>query len=358
MLPAPLRPTGAQADVSADLARLNAHLQRDPPAPMYLLAGQEPLLLMEAADAVRAAARRHGYEERTVLEAGEKKFDWGSLAAASQQGSLFGGGRKLIDLRLPSGKPGREGAPVLIAAAQARNPDVIVLITCMEWGKAWAKAAWVDAVAGAGWYVPVWPVRRDQLPGWIAGRARSRGLDLAADAVDLLSLRTEGNLLACAQEIDKLVLLGHSGAMTAADLENLLAEQARLDVFALGEAAMAGDTLRALRVLRSLRAEGEMPVPVVSWLGGQVELLARVGHAHSRGQPIRQALRAERVWDSRMAMYEDALRRLGAAGIRRGLQRVAQLDRVAKGQEPGDAWLLLERLVLILTAAGRGRRAA
>ncbi|MCK9488866.1 MAG: DNA polymerase III subunit delta [Xanthomonadales bacterium] len=343
---------------AANLSQLHTHLKRDPPASIYLLAGQEPLLLQEAADAVRAAARRHGFDERTVLEADEKKFDWGSLAAASQQGSLFGTGRKLIDLRLPSGKPGREGAPVLIAAAQARNPDVIVLITCMEWGKVLAKAAWVEAVASGGWYVPIWPIKRDELPDWIAARARSRGLDLAADAVDLLALRTEGNLLACAQEIDKLLLLGESGALTAARLEGLLAEQSRLDVFALSDAVMAGDTLRALRVLRSLHAEGELPVPVLSWLGGQVELLARVGHAHSRGQPIRQALRTERVWDSRMAMYEGALRRLGAAGIRRGLQRVAQLDRVAKGQAPGDAWLLLERLVLILTAAGRGRRAA
>lgn len=344
--------------MSAELARLNAHLQREPPAPMYLLAGQEPLLLLEAADAVRAAARRHGFDERTVLEAGETSFDWGRLAEASQQGSLFGGGRKLIDLRLPSGKPGREGSAALVAASQAANPDVIVLITCMEWGKAWAKAAWVEAVASVGRYVPIWPVRRDDLPGWIAARARSRKLDLAADAVALLAERTEGHLLACAQEIDKLVLAGSSGTITAAALEDRLAEQLRLDVFALSDAIMAGDTLRALRVLRSLRAEGEATVPVLYWLGGQVELLARVGHAHSQGRPIRQALRAERVWDSRMGVYENALRRLGAGGIRRGLQLVAHLDRVAKGQETGDAWLLLERLILILTAADRGRRAA
>lgn len=344
--------------MAADLARLAAHLKREPPAPVYLLAGQEPLLLLEAADAVRAAARRHGFDERVVLEAGESGFDWSGLAAASQQGSLFGGGRKLIDLRLPTGKPGRDGSAALVAACQAANPDVVLLITCTQWGKEWARAAWVEAVSAAGWYVPVWPLGRAELPGWIAARARSRGVDLAADAVELLALRTEGNLLACAQEIDTLVLRGQAGPVSADVLEGLLAEQARLDAFALSEAVIAGDSRRALRALRSLRAEGEAPVRVMGPLGSQIELLARVGHAHSRGQPVHQALRQERVWQRRMAMYENALRRLGAAGCRQGLLRLAELDRVAKGQAPGDPWLLLERLVMVLTHGGFARRAA
>lgn len=342
---------------SARLEQLHAHLERDAPAPVYLLAGQEPLLLLEAADAVRAAARRHGYSERNVLEADGSSFDWGTLAASAQQGSLFGGNRKLIDLRLPGGKPGKDGAEALKAYAAQPSGDSLLLVTCTQWGKAW-ETAWVDAVAAAGWYVPVWPLKRHELPRWISGRARSRGLSLDDDAIAMLAERTEGNLLACAQEIDKLVLSGESGRMAAQRLDALLTEQSRLDVFALSDAVLAGDTVRALRVLRGLRAEGEAAVPILGWVGGQLELLARVADGALEGRSVAQALRSERVWDSRLPLYEGALSRLGRGGVRRALLAFARLDRMSKGQEHGEVWLEMERLVLNLTGAGRRRRVA
>lgn len=342
---------------SARPAQLYAHLKREPLAPMYLLAGQEPLLLLEAADAVRAAARAQGFLEREVLEAGESHFDWGSLAAATQQVSLFGDSRKLIDLRIPTGKPGKDGAEALKAYAARPASEAVLLVTCMQWGKAF-ETAWVDAVAARGWYVPVWPVKRAELPGWIAARARERGLALDDDAVAMLAERTEGNLLACAQEIEKLMLLAKGGRIDGRGLDALLAEQSRLDIFALSDAVLAGETTRALRVLRSLQAEGESPVPIVGWLGGQMELLARVLDGEVEGRSIVQGLRAERVWDVRLPMYEGALARLGRPGVRRALVAFARLDRIGKGQEPGDPWLELERVVMTLSGATRRRRAA
>lgn len=342
---------------SARPAQLYAHLKREPLARVYLLAGQEPLLLLEAADAVRAAARAQGFAEREVLESGESHFDWGALAAATQQASLFGDSRKLIDLRIPTGKPGKDGAEALKAYAAQAAADAVLLVTCTQWGKAF-ETAWVDALAARGWYVPVWPVKRGELPGWITARARDRGLTLDDDAVAMLAERTEGNLLACAQEIEKLSLLAKNGRIDGSSLDVLLAQQSRLDIFALSDAVLAGETARALRVLRSLHAEGESPVPITGWLGGQVELLARVLDGAVEGRSIGQGLRTERVWDARVPMYESALARLGRPGVRRALVAFARLDRIGKGQEAGDPWLELERIVMTLSGATRRRRAS
>lgn len=344
----------------ARLEQLAPHLEREPLAPVYLLAGQEPLLLLEAADAVRAAGRRQGFAERIVFEAGESGFDWDSLAGSACQGSLFGGDRRLLDLRLPGGKAGKDGSEALQAwAAQAAgNPDTVLLVTCMQWGKEFEKPAWVAALAAVGWYLPVWPVRRHELPRWIGARARARGLALAPGAVALLAERTEGNLLACAQEIDKLVLLGESGTVDLARLDTLLAEQSRLDVFALTDAVLLGDPVRALRILRSLRAVGESPVPLLGWLGSQVELLARLAQADADGQSLAGIFKAERVWDSRQEQLRGAVARVGARAARAALASLARLDRQAKGQERGEVWIELERLAVDLARSRPARRLA
>ncbi len=341
----------------AKLEQLYRHLDSEPLAPAYLLAGQEPLLVIEAADAVRAAARRHGHDEREVLDADDKSFDWGRLLAVGQQGSLFGGSRKLIDLRLPTGKPGKDGAEAFATFMASASSDNVLLVTCMEWSKK-HEGAWVETLSAGGWYVPVWPIKRDELPGWIGARARRHGLSLSPDAVQLLATRTEGNLLACGQELEKLVMLGEQGNIDATRLDALLVEQSRLDQFAFSDAVLAGDAPRALRILRNLHAEGEAAVPVISWLGGQVDVLVRVAAAVDRGQSTRQALGAERVWANKMGLYETALRRLAPASLRRALSMLAVVERVAKGQERGDAWVLLERLVLVLAGTGRRRAAA
>lgn len=341
----------------ARLEQLYRHLDGERLAPAYLLAGQEPLLLIEAADAVRAAARRHGHDEREVLDADDKSFDWGELLAVGQQGSLFGGSRKLIDLRLPTGKPGKDGAEAFATFMASASGDNVLLVTCMEWSKK-HEGAWVETLSAGGWYVPVWPVKRDELPEWIAARARRHGLSLTRDAIALLAMRTEGNLLACGQELEKLVMLGEQGNLDADRLDALLVEQSRLDQFAFSDAVLAGEAPRALRILRNLRAEGESTVPVISWLGGQVDVLVRVSTAVDRGQSARQALGAERVWANKMGLYETALRRLAPANLRRALSLLAVVERVAKGQERGDAWVLLERLVLVLAGTGRRRSAA
>lgn len=342
---------------SIRLDRLQAQLRGDALAPAYLLAGQEPLLLLEAADTVRAAARRLGFAEREVLEAGESGFDWGALAASSRQGSLFGGNRRLIDLRLPGGKAGKDGSEALQAWARApADPDTVLLVTCTQWGREWEKPAWVPALANLGVYVPIWPLKRADLPRWIAERARQRSLLLDEQAIDLLAGRTEGNLLACAQEIDKLVLLGETGHVDGRRLDALLAEQSRLDVFALTDAAFAAEPLRALRIARSLRAEGESPVPMLGWIGNQVELLLRMAETEAAGRSVEGLFREERVWDARQAPLKSTLSRLGLSGCRRAAARLARLDRLAKGQERGDVWTGIDRLLVQLARATRPRR--
>ncbi|MGH8164427.1 MAG: DNA polymerase III subunit delta, partial [Rhodanobacteraceae bacterium] len=229
-------------------------LGKDELAKVYLLAGEEPLLLQEAGDALRARARALGYSEREVLDV-EARFDWNQLARASVSLSLFAA-KRLIELRLPTGRPDRDGSAAIIEWCKAPAPDTLLLISAMQWSKK-HEGAWVREVERAGMYVPIRSLKLDELPAWIRARMKSRGFAPSDDAVALLASRAEGNLLAIAQEIDKLAMLREGGRVDARELEALDANNALYDVFKLTDAAFGGDASRALRVLTGLRAEGE-----------------------------------------------------------------------------------------------------
>lgn len=332
------------------LAQLERQLEQGAPlAPVYLLAGSEDLLRIEAADAVRAAARRQGYTEREVFEAGSG-FEWNDLFAAFSAMSLFAS-RRLIDLRLPTGKPGKEGAAIIEDYCKAPAPDLCLLISAGEWSKA-HELAWVRSVEKAGVFVPVWPLKPGDLPGWIARRLSSRGVQAEPDAVAVLVERVEGNLLAAAQEVDKLALLATGRRLDAATMQSLVADSARFDVFGMAEAALRGDAARALRMLRGLRGEGEAIVPLMNIVAGQAQLLGQLAEIEAAGGNLAQAMQAARVWDSRQPLYRKALSRLGLRGCQRLVAASAELDRASKGRSAEDPWVLIER-VLAATADRR-----
>lgn len=321
--------------------------------PVYLLAGEEHLLLLEAADALRARARELGYSEREVLDA-DSGFDWNALAQSASAMSLFAT-RKLIDLRVPTGKPGKEGAQTIIDYCSNPPPDTVLLITATQWSKA-HETSWVTAVEKAGIFVPMWPLKPNELPDWIAQRMATRGLKPTRDAIDALAERIEGNLLAAAQEIDKLALLQGSGPdqikpLDAATLEDLVADSARYDVFKLADAALAGDSARALRILAGLRAEGEQVVAMLGWMLNQLQLLARL--ANARGNPA-AAFKAERIWPAREAIYKKALSRADRGHWDACLIQAGRVDRIGKGRGIGDAWVEFERLLVAIAQPRAG----
>lgn len=325
--------------MSLTLAQFHKHLGGDALKPVYLLAGDEHLLLLEAADALRARARALGYSEREVLEA-DAHFDWDELARSAAGMSLFAQ-RRLLDLRLPTGKPGKEGSAALQAYCEAPPPDTVLLVTCNEWSRK-HEGAWSEAIARAGAVLPLWPLKPDELPHWMNQRLAARGLAATPEAVEALVERTEGNLLAAAQEIDKLALLAGGRKLDAAALEDLVADSARYDVFKLADAALAGDAARALRILAGLRAEGEAVPGLLGWLLNQLQLMARLAAAPNAAQ----AFRAERIWPAREGLYRRALQRAEREHWERCLVQAARVDALSKGRGLGDAWVELERLLL------------
>jgi DNA polymerase III subunit delta len=324
--------------MSLSLSQLRQHLAGAVLKPVYFLAGDEHLLLIEASDALRARARELGYTEREVLDA-ESGFDWDDLARAASGMSLFAS-RKLIDLRVPTGKPNKDGAAAIIEYCERPPPDTVLLITATQWSKQ-HHAAWVDSVEAAGAFVPIAPLKLDDLPAWFGQRMASRGVKASRDAIDVLVERSEGNLLAAAQEIDKLALLAGDRLLDAATLEDLVADSARYDAFKLTDAALAGDAARALRVAAGLRAEGEQVPALMGLLLYQLQLLVRLAAAPNPAQ----AFRSERIYPAREGIYRKALQRGGLGHWEQCLAQAARIDRISKGRGSGDAWVELERLL-------------
>lgn len=332
--------------------RFERQLAAESLRPVYLIAGGEPLLVQEFADALRAKARAEGFSERQVLDAGHKDFDWSELSMGVASMSLFAT-RRLFDLRLPTGKPDRDGSKALLEYCQSPAPDTVLMITSQEWS---AKHAgkWSEAIARVGHVVPVWPVRPNELQDWLEKRLKSRGLSAEPAALQLLADRVEGNLLAAAQEVEKLALLVPGRRLDAAQMEALVADSARYDVFRLVEAALSGDSQRAIRMLRSLRAEGEQVPGLVPILAMELLKVASLSRIADQGGNLANAMRDARIWDSKQAVYRRALARHPAARWEELVAEAGRIDLLAKGRLSGDPWLPLERL-LVATAEAKAR---
>jgi DNA polymerase III subunit delta len=317
-------------------------------APVYLLAGDEPLQMMEAADAIRAHAREQGYTEREVFTV-EKGFDWETLTAASDSLSLFAE-RRILDLRIPTGKPGREGGQALRAYASRLPEDTILLIQSGKLDREQLKSAWVKALEKEGVLVQIWPLDLSQTQDWIRSRMQRRGLQPTDDAVVFLAERVEGNLLAAAQEVDKLALLHTSGSLDAETVLASVADQARYSIFDLVDAVLAGDVRRSVRMLEGLRGEGVEAILVLWGLAREIRGLCDLAGQVERGQSVERAMEIARVWNQRKPLVRQAINRLDARTWQALLHQCAELDRSLKGVGEGRIWD--ELLQLCLRACG------
>ena len=323
--------------------QLAAHLDRDLKA-VYVIYGDEPLLVIEAADAIRAAARRKGFDEREVLTA-IAGFNWNELHLATGNMSLFGD-RKLIDLRIPTGKPGREGGKAIQDYCARPSPDALLLVTLpgLDWTE--EKATWLKALTEAGVAVKLIPPNLAELPAWIAGRLRRQQQKTGNDALRFIAERVEGNLLAAHQEIQKLALLYPAGELSLQQIQEAVLNVARYDLDGLREALLSGDVARLTRTLDGLQQEGEAP-PLVLWaMTEEVRALAQVKAGQKQGQPVDALLKEARVWGARQSLFKRALPRVKEAAANAALEDAARIDRMIKGIGGGDVWTEFLRLGL------------
>ncbi len=319
--------------VSAD--QLPAHLKRKL-APAYLLSGDEPLLLGETADAVRAAARAQGFESREILFA-DARFDWSKLQASGANLSLFAE-RRILEVRLPTGKPGKAGGEALIEFIGNPPADTLLLVVS---GKVDKRVGWVKAFARHGVHAEVWPVERSRLPGWIRQRMQQAGLNCPRNAAELLAERVEGNLLAADQEIKKLRLIHGAGTIDTDTLMQSVADSSRFDVFKLADTVLLGDATRALRIIRGLRAEG-VAVQLIIWaLNSALHELARVLILVESGTAIPAAIAKARIWSSRRETVKAGLGRHELGSVYRMIEELAVVDVASKGQGEGEPWSML-----------------
>lgn len=318
--------------------QLDAHLAK-PLSALYVLHGDEPLLVSEAGDAIRAAARKQGFDEREVLVAGQG-FKWDALQLAGGNLSLFGS-RKVIDLRIPTGKPGRDGGEALVRHAEKSKNEagVLTLITLplIDWAA--RKTSWFAALERAGVVIELNAPELARLPEWIAQRLSRQQQRAPREALEFIAQRVEGNLLAAHQEIQKLGLLYPAGELSLEQVTDAVLNVARYDVEKLRAAFLTGDAARCARLLEGLRGEG-CATPLVLWaLSSELHALGAIRAAIDGGMPVAQALKAERVFDDRRAQgLNRAASRLTGAAVRAGVLAAARIDRMIKGLADGDVW--------------------
>ena len=328
---------------------------------LYTLHGDEPLLVQEALDAIRAAARAQGFTERTVHVVSGAHFDWSEVLAAGGSLSLFAD-KQILEIRIPSGKPGKDGSTALQHLAQQAqgNTDTLTLVVLPRLDKVAKSAAWFVALEKFGVTVQVEPVERAALPQWIAQRLQVQGQRVQAGVAGQQTLqffadRVEGNLLAAHQEIQKLALLYPAGELQWAQVESAVLNVARYDVFKLSEAVLGGQRLRVQRMLDGLQAEGEAEVLVHWALAEDIRALQRVKTAMDAGKPLPMALRENRVWGAKERLFERVLPRISSPLIAQLLQSAHQVDGIVKGLKqpdwPADPWQALHRLAGMLCAA-------
>ncbi|MBV1774568.1 DNA polymerase III subunit delta [Burkholderiaceae bacterium DAT-1] len=323
----------------ADLAR---HLASGSLAPVYVIHGEEALLALEAAQAIRDAARQSGFSERQVMTV-EPGFSWRDLAMAANEVSLFAE-QKLIELRIPTGKPGGEGGEAMQSYAATAPAENVLMVQLPKLEKLQLQSKWFTALAEKGCVIACASITRNELPGWISERLGRQKQSLSHEAMDFLVARVEGNLLAARQEIDKLALLHGEGEITLEALRAEVANVARYDVWGLGEAMLIGDAARFARMLHGLEAEGEAANLVLWAMADEIRGLLRVGLGRAQGGNLQNLFRESRVWGERQKLYPRALDRLKSSQLKAALAHAAKIDRMIKGVAQGEPWEELLKL--------------
>jgi DNA polymerase-3 subunit delta len=323
-----------------------AHHLHAPLKPLYTIYGEETLLVLEAADQLRTAARMQGYSEREVLTV-ESGFQWAQLIYANQSLSLFSN-KKMIELRIPTGKPGSEGSNALISYAECLSSDTLTLILLPKLDKATLNSKWFKALASKGECIAAQPIQRTHLPAWIQGRLKAQQQSLQADALAFLCDRVEGNLLAAHQEIQKLALLFPPGEISLSTLQDAIVNAAKYDIFKLTEALLQGDPVRFTRMLRGLLAEGEAPNLILWVITDEIRTLLKVGQGRARGASMAELCRTHRIWGDKAKWIEPMLAQLTSQQLKRALLEAARIDAMIKGLLPGQVEDALEALGLSL----------
>lgn len=316
-------------------------------APVYLIGGEEPLLLQECCDQVREAAKAQGFIERELLQA-DRSFDWSELQQAAAP-SLFAT-QKIIDLRLRTGKPGPKGAKVLTEWADAPDPNMVLLVSCEQWDAGSRKSKWAAKLEKAGQRVDIWPIKAQELPGWLEQRMLQHGMQPEPEVVRILADRLEGNLLAAKQEIDRLALIKGAGTVTVEDVLRVVADSSRFDAFALAEHMLSGNLRDGLRVAAGLRRMGT-PLPML--LGALLRELKTTEAfrlAMRAGEPESMVFRRLNVWYNRQNTIRAAARRLDTRKLFEAFKLLSLIDRQSKGRAEGNPWQSIDTLLLQLAS--------
>ncbi|HKX53250.1 MAG TPA: DNA polymerase III subunit delta [Nitrosospira sp.] len=331
---------------SEQLAR---HLEKQL-APLYTVSGDELLLAIEAADLIRAKARQGGYIEREIFNV-DSHFNWTELERCSNSPSLFGE-KRIIDLRIPSGKPGNQGSVALENYCCALPQDTVTLVTLPRIDQQSAATRWFKALNAAGAVITVYPVERGRLPAWIGQRLAIQGQNADINTLQFLADKVEGNLLAAYQELKKLALLYPPGMLSFEQVKDAVLDVARYDAFKLSDAMIAGDAARYTRILEVLQGEGTALPLVVNTLAGQIRSLTMIRTGLDAGKPLGQLISQPRVWQDRQKIMENAARRLSFEQLTSALSHAAKIDRVSKGVASGDPWDELLQLGLRFAKIG------
>lgn len=322
-------------------AQLKQHLSKGL-APLYVLTGDEALAQSECLDAIRHAARQDGAEERANFIV-ERSFNWQSIQQFGQERSLFAS-KRILEISIPSGKPGVEGGKALAALAENPIPDTTTVIIMPALAREAKKSVWFTKLQSGATVIEVHDISPAQLPQWIAKRLALQEQQTDEASLAFMAHQVEGNMLAAHQEIQKLNLLYPKGTLTAEEISTAVLNVSRYDAFQLGEAVLAGDPERTSRILQGLQDEGEQPVAVMNPLIWVLRPLVRVKRAQARGESINSAMTSARIYGNRQQQTQRALSRLSLRQLEAALQKLCDIDRIAKGIMIGDAWLELSRL--------------
>jgi DNA polymerase III subunit delta len=317
-------------------------------APVYLVSGDEPLLIQESCDQIRKAAQKQGFSEREIYHA-DNSFDWNQLLASANSLSLFSD-KKIFEIRMPGGKPGEKGTNAILNYLENPSSDNLLLIITEKLDASTQKSKWVKAVEDSGNHIQIWPIPPTQLPRWISTRLQQVGLSADNAAIDLLASRVEGNLLAAAQEIEKLVLLTQDKHISYELMANVVADSARYDVFSLADKALHGDARAAAKTLQGLKGEGSDAISILWAVLRDIRSLNQIAQAQSQGKPFEWAAKQAGIWEKRQPLIQNALRRFKPAQLQQMLRKANAIDKSIKGMRNAEPWD--ELLDLVLNLAG------
>ena len=308
----------------------------------YLIVGDEPLQLQESIDVIRNKAQTEGFSEREVLQV-DAKFKWDMLFASMGTMSLFAE-KKIMELHIPTGKPGAIGSKAIVKFVENIPYDICLIIRCDQWSAANDKTKWVKTIEKAGTFMRVFMPKTNEFGQWLRIRCRKNGLTVENDAISILAIRLEGNLLAAAQELEKLKMRFGSQSITAKDISGLVADSARFDVFRLSDTLLENNLLRTLKIMRGLK-QNNIPITVIHWaFERQVRTLLYFAELKSKRQKASIAdYRKHGIWQNQQAIIQNVVNRLSLNKLQNLLKNMARIDRICKGQAAGDAWLSMEQ---------------